>query len=174
MIDRVENNLTDKASTIFDAHIGDCPACQKEYNELQILYDDLHEDIVPLPDEGYWETVRQRVREKAVCLGTSRSWVRKLVPVALPVFVAGCIALIVLVRRPSETLEMTVPIEEMLEDEEIAAITLQAMSFKDLIEDFTVIEESLPLDIEEACSDMTADEKEYFIELITKSNGIGS
>ena len=174
MIDRIEHSLPDNECAEFDEHMKDCPACQGEFNDLQTLYNDLHKDTVPLPDEGYWETLRQRVRQKELHLRTRRSWLRRLVPIAVPVFVAGCIALVVLVRKPQRTVEMTVSVEEMLEDEEIAAIALQTISCDDLIEDFTVIEESLPFDIEEAVSDMTADEKEHFIELITQSNGVGS
>jgi hypothetical protein len=168
----MESDMSDHDRIEFDRHLKDCERCRQEFNELKLLYSRLHDDEVPLPDDRYWETVRQRVRQREVCIGKKPSWVKRLVPIAVPV-IALCIALFVFVIRPSQTVEMIIPVAEILEDEDIAALALERMSHEEIVDDFEVIEESLPLDIEEAFSEMTSEEKELFIEFLTQNNGIG-
>lgn len=172
MVDRLEGELSSKDNKMFDTHLASCTSCQREFAQLKKLYAHLHDERMPELDDGYWEEVRQRVRQQYIPLRPQRSWIRKLVPVAVPV-IAACIALVVFIKRSPQTIEMTmtVPVAELLEDEDIAAITLQHMVFDDLIEDFEVIEESLPLDFDETLSEMTSQEKQLFIKMLAQSNG---
>jgi anti-sigma factor RsiW len=171
LIDRIEGELHDAETCVFDAHIKECPACRREYEITRRLYSSL-KDEVQVPDDAYWDSLRHRIRQHPVPLRVRHSWFRKLVPIAIPVLVAF-VVIVLLSRRPSPTIEMTVPVSELLEDEDIATLALQTIVHDDMLQDLIIIEEFLPFDIDEMIGEMTLQEQQLFIELMMKEQGHG-
>jgi|GEM_PF-2127978 len=172
MIDRIEGELSSTDSEVFDIHLETCSACQQEFARYEKIYTRLQADDMPVPGASFWDALLLRIRQQHVPFYAKSSWIGRLLPVAVPVLAVGVVLFIFLTRPPS-TIQMIVPVSELLEDEDIAAITLNAMVHDDLVEDFTIIEESLPFDIDEALNEMTSGERELFLKLMTESNGVG-
>ena len=172
IIDRIEGELTEKDIGIFNAHLKKCPGCSREYEAVHNLYKIMQRDEVPLPDDSFWDTARQRIREQYLSLPARRAWIKKLLPITAVASVV-CIALVLFVHRPHQSIEMVIPVVEFLEDEDIAALILPAIVHDDVFDDFMIIEESLPFDIDETVKGMTSEEQELFIKLLIKDNGIG-
>lgn len=169
LVDRIEGGLNDREARIFDAHIKECPVCRKEYETTRRLYSRLRDDVM-FPDDTYWDSLPQRIRARDVPLRARSSRFRKLVFAVVPI-IAACMVAVLLSRRPCLTIEMTVPISELLEDKDIAAFILTAVVHGDVLEDFTIIEESLPFDIDEIVGGMTAEEQRLFIDLMKGKYG---
>jgi predicted anti-sigma-YlaC factor YlaD len=172
LIDRLEGELTEVDARAFDSHLEQCPGCRHEFEQVSTLYSKLSGDDVPLPSDEFWENTRQRIRQRSIPL-EKNWWLRKLMPVTAAV-VAACLVVLLLVRKPSQTIEMVVPVSEMLEDEDIATIALATVVHNDVFEEFLVIEESLPFDIDETIGEMTPEEQELLIKLITRPSGAGT
>jgi anti-sigma factor RsiW len=169
IIDRIEGELNDAEVVAFDMHIKECSLCKREYRDFRRLYESLRGEQVPLPADAFWERMQQRIRRHPIYLPVGRQWLRKLVPVAACVLTA-CVLVFMLVKRSPRSVEIDIPVSELLEDEDIAEIALRSMACDDLSKDIMIIEESMPFDIDEMVSEMTSEEQELFIELITKAN----
>ncbi|MBN2620347.1 zf-HC2 domain-containing protein [candidate division WOR-3 bacterium] len=168
LIDRVEGELNAAETRVFDNHIKECPACKKEYETTRRLYNSLKDDV-RFPDTAYWDSLPRRIRQNPVPLRRQGFWFKKLIPVLIPV-IAACMVIVLLSRRPAPTIEMTVPVSALLEDEDIAMLALQTIVHDDMLQDLMVIEEFLPLDIDEMIREMTLQERQLFIELIVKEH----
>lgn len=172
LIDYIEKTMDEKTTLQCEEHLKACPICKKEYDRILLLYGILDKQKVPFPDPVFWDTVKEHVYHQPVVLKPG-SWIRKVVPIAVPVC-AIAVILFILLHRPNETVEITVPVSELLEDRDIAAIALNNIISDELIQEFTLIEESLPFDIDEFVGEMTVEEQQLFINLLEEIYNVGT
>ena len=163
IIDLFENNLSDHERKQLFEHVKHCSACQKEFKKMQALYGVLDEDTVPMPDQAVFERIKDNIRQREIGLSIIHK-IPKLIKVLVP---ALAIALFLIhVLRPEKTVEISIPTSVLLQDETIARISLGGIVNDRLIEDLIIIEEDLPIEIDEILAELSDDERFEFIEIL--------
>lgn len=169
LIDLIEQNLSPEECEKLEKHRAHCTSCQREYLELRRLYDVLDQDDVPLPTDEYFESIRTAARQRAIPFRSSI--IRKIAQVLVPAAVVG--VLFVLMYRPEKTVEMRVPTTTLLQDRDVASLSLQGVVTEELVNDLLVVEEDVSPDIEELIDELSDQEEEKFVEYMVTKYGNG-
>jgi len=164
IIDLLETTLSDQEHERLSEHLKDCPSCQKEYDRVKALYGILDGDIIPVPEQELFDLIKNKIRQREIRL--RRFKVPIFIKILVPAF--AFTLLILFMFRPEKTVDISVPASVLLEDETIAKISLGGILDDQLIEDLTVIEEDLPIDIDETIAEFSYEERSYFIDILYK------
>ena len=166
----VENQLTPGEHRKFEDHLKLCSICQKEYASIEKLYEILNKDEVKLPAPEFFESLKMKVRRKIII--PRRSYVPRIIKIMVPAFAAAVLLLIL--YRPNQYMEITVPVSNLLEDREVAVYALNKLVNEDLVNELTVIEEHLPSELDESLDELTAKEKIQLIKDLSRKFKIGT
>ena len=164
IIDYIEHAMPQEERNRFEQHLNSCEHCQKEYTRVKKLYELLDKDVVSVPEQAFFDKLKISVRQREIRLRKFR--VSKWVKVLIPAFAVVMLALYVL--RPEKTVEISVPTSVLLEDETIAEISLGGIIDDKLVNDLIVVEDNLPIDIDETIPELSDEEKAEFIEILDK------
>jgi predicted anti-sigma-YlaC factor YlaD len=164
VIDYIEHAMPEQERNRFEQHLNSCKHCQQEYTRVKELYELLDKDVVPVPEQAFFDELKISVRQREIRLRKFR--VSRLVKVLIPAFAVVMLALYVL--RPENTVRISVPTSVLLEDETIAKISLGGIIDDKLVNDLIVVEDDLPIDIDETIHGLSDVEKAEFIEILDK------
>ncbi|MGB3478899.1 MAG: zf-HC2 domain-containing protein [bacterium] len=164
VIDYIEHAMPEQERNRFEQHLNCCEYCQKEYTRVSKLYELFDKDVVPVPEQAFFDKLKTSVRQREIRLRKFR--VSRLVKVLIPAFAVVMLTLYVL--RPGKTVRISVPTSVLLEDETIAEITLGGIIDDKLINELIVVEDNLPIDINEMIPGLNDVEKAEFIEILDK------
>ncbi len=170
IVDFVENQLTEQESTRFNEHLLSCKQCQAEYSKVKKLYEILKKDEVVLPEKEFFDNLRLAVRQK--WLSRRRFAMRSFLRIFVPACAAA--AVLLLLYRPNRTVEVAIPTSSLLDDEEIARLSLDSVIDEKLIQELSMVEEYLSFEIDEAIGELSADERTEFIENLYRKYGNGT
>jgi len=95
---------------------------------------------------------------------------KKIAKIFVPICVAAVI-LLVLLSRPHETIEMTIPTETLLEDKEIARLSLSGVVNDELIDELSTAEEYLSFELDETIDGLSDEERNELIENLYEKYG---
>ncbi len=166
--DFVKGMMSAEDKKKLEEHLKQCAFCQKEYEATVKLFGFLDRDAVPMPEPEFFENLKTKIRQRVIL--TKTSYFPKLIRVLVPVAIAA-IALIVL-YKPSKTIEMSIPVANLLEDREIASYTLTKIVDQELVNDLDEIERSFSTEIEEELKGLSEQERIEFIKGLFKKYGI--
>jgi hypothetical protein len=169
VIDFVENQLSEQECRKYYEHMQHCRQCQREYTAGKRLFEMLDADEVVLPEEIFFDELRQRVRKEKLRLRPFS--LKNIIRVLIPVCAAAAILLIL--NRPSTTVEITVPTSALLKDEDVASLTLARVIDEELINEMSAVENYWSLDIDETIEGMTEEERTELIENLHEKYGNG-
>lgn len=164
VIDYIEHAMPEQERNRFEQHLNSCKHCQQEYTRVKELYELLDKDVVPVPKQAFFDELKISVRQREIRLRKFR--VSRLVKVLIPAFAVVMLALYVL--RPEKTVRISVPTSVLLQDETIAKISLGGIIDDKLVNDLIVVEDDLPIDIDETIHGLSDVEKAEFIEILDK------
>ncbi|MGB3341984.1 MAG: zf-HC2 domain-containing protein [bacterium] len=162
IIDLLENTMPGQEHQRLSEHLKDCPSCQKKYDKVKALYGILDGDIVPVPEQEFFDRIKNNIRQREIRL--DRFKVPIFIKIIVPAF--AFTLLLLFMFRPEKTVDIFVPASVLLEDETIAKISLGGILNDQLIEDLIVIEEDLPIDIDENIAEFSDEERSDFIDIL--------
>lgn len=142
------------------SHVSQCPQCRQEYMRYARLYSLINEDAVPLPPDGVLERIKANARGKEV--SASQTTPRRIWRILFPALAAAAVLLVILWPR-DRTVEFSVPVATLIEDEDIASIAVAGVVNEDMVRDLAAIEYYLIPEIEQAIDELTVDEKIKFV-----------
>ena len=171
IIDLMEDQLTAKARDELLEHIEHCVECAQEYRNLQKLNEIMNRDEVMLPPEEMFEQMKSAARKQVVY--PKPRLMRQLVMVSLPIF-AVAVMLLIILRGRGETVEMSIPVANLLEDEEIAEIAIAGIVSTDILDEIEKYEEQLIFDTEEAIDEMSEAQKSELVDILCRQYVIGT
>jgi hypothetical protein len=170
IIDLLENQLTNRARGELLGHIEHCAECAQEYKKLQKLNEVMNRDELTLPPEATFERIKLAARMQVAY--PRRRFFRQLLKVSLPVFALTAMLLIFL-RPRVETVEMSIPVANLLEDEEIAEFAIAGIVSTDILHEIDDLEEQFFIDTEEAIGEMSKEEKNELVRSLYRKYAIG-
>ncbi len=164
IIDFIEGRVSEDKRVLFDDHLKQCSRCHDEYVSIKRLYEVLDADEVVLPERQFFDnlSVKMRQREIVPRWFTKRKFLRIFVPACVV-----AVLLVVFIPRPTETIEIAIPTSTLLEDKEIADISLEGVISDDLIDDMTVLEDYFTLGVDESISELTEEEQATFVQFVS-------
>ena len=140
MIEHLDGQLGAAATKALLEHLTSCSECRQEYKRLERFYRVMDEDGISLPARGVFLNIQQSIRQQA---GVSQRFpLGRLVKVMLPPLAVAAL-LLVLLNRKEDTIEMSVPVENLIEDGEIAGIAVNGIVDQKLLDDFSILDECL-------------------------------
>ncbi len=169
LIDLIEENLSREECEKLEKHRAQCTSCQREYLGLRRLYDVLDQDEVPLPTDEHFERMRTTARQRTIPFRSSI--IRKIAQVLVPAAMVA--ALFVLLYRPEKTVEMWVPTTTLLQDRDVAGLSLQGVVTEELVNDLLVIEDDVSPNIDEMLNELSAQEQKDFVDHMMAKYGNG-
>lgn len=170
IIDLLENQLTDRARGELLGHIERCAECAQEYKKLQKLNEVMNRDELTLPPEATFERIKLAARTQVVY--PRHRFFSQLLKVSLPVFALAAM-LLILLRPRVETVEMSIPVVNLLEDDEIAEFAIAAIVSRDILDEIEDLEEHFPIDTEDAIGEMSKEEKNELVRSLYEKYAIG-
>jgi predicted anti-sigma-YlaC factor YlaD len=165
LIDYLDQNMKKQEYERLTRHLAECRSCRKEYDRIRSLYKILDQEDIPVPDQELFEQIKQQIRQQEVRPRGSRffRWIKILAPA-----IAVVLVIVLSLLRHEKTVELSVPTSVLLEDETIAEMSLNSILNRDLVDDFTTIEEYLLIDIETSIAEFTEEERIEFIDILYK------
>lgn len=167
ILDFIEHHMDENEYKKFEEHLNQCSLCQKEHASLMNLYGVLEKDEVILPENEFFENLKVRVRQKDIT--PQRSYIWKISRVLAPVVVAT--AIVLMLYRPEKTMEISIPLANLLADKEFASYALDKIIDDTLINELTEVEDHFLLNVDEALDELSDDEKQKFIKGLYKKYG---
>lgn len=170
IVDFIEGRVSEDKRVLFDDHLKQCSRCHEEYVSIKKLYEVLDADEVVLPERQFFDNLRLKMRQREIV----PRWFT--VKRFLRIFVPACVAavlLVILIPRPTETIEIAIPTSTLLEDEEIADISLEGVISDELIDDMTVLEDYFTLGVDESINELTEEEQATFVQFVSTQYDYG-
>ncbi|KPK64840.1 hypothetical protein AMJ83_01315 [candidate division WOR_3 bacterium SM23_42] len=171
MVDCLEKQLSAEDRARLMTHIEKCADCRKEYRRLENLYGIMDKDDVTLPPQEYFETIKAVVSKQG--LRPKRLPLKVILKVLIPTFTAAAILMVVL-RPPSKTIEYSIPVANLIQDEEIAEIAIEGIIDEEIAREILAIEDYLLVDNDDVIEELTADEKKEFVNSLHDKYRIGT
>jgi len=163
ILDFIEGHLEEDERTIFEKHLRHCNQCHREYTSVKKLYETLSQDEVVLPSQQFFDNLKIKIKQKKI---VARAFaIKRFIRILVPACAAAVIVLLLL-NRPAPTVEFAIPTSTLLEDKEIAGLSLGAIVDDELIHDMSIIEEYLAPGFEETIDELTEEEQSEFIEML--------
>lgn len=170
VIDLVENQLSGQECKKYYEHMQHCSQCQREYTAVKNLFEMLDKEKIILPEEIFFDELRLKVRKEK--LHFHPFVLKNIIKVLIPICAAAAILLIF--SRPSKTVEITVPTSALLEDEDVASLSLARVIDEELINEMSAVENDWSFDIDETIEGMTEEERTELIENLYEKYGNGT
>jgi len=170
ILDFIENQLTEQEFLKFNEHLRHCPHCQREYASVKRLYKIFAKDEVILPEPDFFDNLKIKIRQKILLPRGLPIW--RIIKVFLPIFATAAILLILL--RPTNNVEITVSVSNLLEDSEFANIVLGGVIDDRLIDDLLIIEDYFSQNLNEIVSELSDNQQDKFIEKLCRKYGVNS
>jgi hypothetical protein len=130
----------------------------------------MNRDELALPPEATFERIKLAARMHVAY--PRRRFFRQLLKVSLPVFALTAMFLILL-RPRVETVEMSIPVANLLEDDEIAEFAIAGIVSTDILHEIDDLEEQFFIDTEEAIGEMSKEEKNELVRSLYRKYAIG-
>ncbi len=162
VIDYLEHAMSQEEHRRFEEHLNKCKHCQEEYIKVKKLYELLDKDMIPMPEQAFFDRLKTSIRQREIRLRKFN--LPRLVKVLIPAFAVTMIALYIL--RPEKTVELSVPTAVLLEDETIAEISIGGIVDNKLLNDLKIVEDYLPGDIDESIAELGDKEKSEFMRIL--------
>lgn len=163
IIDYYEGSLPDNEMERIQKHLAECESCQAGYSAHKKLCSLLDSDEIPLPAPGVFDGIRRRSRQHAWSPSRSRRLgISRIIRILLPAGITVLLAIMIFWPR-NGTVELSVSSSDLLQDEDIADMTLPGVVNEELISDFVVVERYLPSTIDDMLSEFTDSERDEFI-----------
>ena len=162
VIDYLEHAMSQEEHRRFSEHLNSCKHCQEEYIRVKKLYELLDTDMIPMPEQAFFDRLKTSIRQREIRL--RKFSVPKLVKVLIPAFAVTILALYIL--RPEKTVEISIPTAFLLEDETIAEISIGGIVDNKLLNDLKIVEDYLPRDIDGMIAEFSDKEKSEFIRIL--------
>lgn len=162
MVDFLEEQVSSSEREELSNHLDRCPACAREFQELKRLLGILDEDEVILPTTEVFDKMKAGIRlQRTYSKPISR--LRVILPkVLVPAFITAVLLLIFLWPR-NGTVEFSIPVTDLIEDEDIAAIVLMGTIDKRMAKELAAVEDCFLPATEEAIDELTINEGEALI-----------
>jgi hypothetical protein len=171
IVDCSEQQLNgDQQKQLLD-HLSHCAECNMEFQKLQRLFDLLGNDALTLPPRESFEAMKIAARQQVPRYRPFT--VKNLARVLIPVFAAAAIFFIVL-RPKNDKIEISIPVVDLIEDGEIASMTIAGILDRDTFEGILAMEDHVLPDNEEAIDEMTRSEKNEFIISLHRKYPLGT
>jgi hypothetical protein len=171
MVDCLEKQLSPEDRARLLTHMEKCADCKKEYQRLENLYGIMDKDDVTLPPQEYFETIKAAVSKQG--LRPKRLSLKGVLKVLIPTFAAAAILMVVL-KPPSKTIDYSIPVDNLIQDEEIAEVAIEGIIDKELAREILAMEDYLLVDTDEVIEEFTADEKKEFVNSLYDRYRIGT
>jgi anti-sigma factor RsiW len=171
LIDLLEDQLSGEDRTELLEHLKHCVHCAREYNKLQKLRRVMDSDRVKYPSEDTFERMKSLARQSV--LHPRPKLLGRLFKVSVPAFALAVLLLFVL-RGRVETVDMSIPVAHLLEDEEIAEIAVAGVVSKDLVREIEVLEEQLTFDADEAIEELSIQQRNELVSSLRRKYAAGT
>jgi anti-sigma factor RsiW len=171
LIDLLENGLSDEARDELLAHIAHCQQCAQECSKLRKLDEVMNRDQVILPPVQTFERMKLAARHQV--MRPRHEFLRRLLKVSVPAFALAAVIVLV-VRGRVETVEISVPVENLLEDTEIAAIAVAGVVDRDILDEIGELEDVLQFDTDDVIDEMSGEEKKELVNSLYEKYAIGT
>lgn len=171
MVDCLEKQLSPEDRVRLLTHIEQCADCKKEYQRLENLYGIMDKDDVTFPPQEYFETIKAVVGKQ--WLRPKRLSLKGILKILIPTFAAAAIIMVVL-KPPSKTIEYSIPVDNLIQDEEIAEVAIDGIIDEEIAKEILAMEDYLLVDTDEAIEEFTADEKKEFVNSLHDRYRIGT
>lgn len=171
IVDLLENHLSDSARAELLDHIKHCPECAREYKQLNNLNRIMDGDIVQYPSQDTFERMKSAARQRAV-FPKSRV-LRRFFKVSVPAF-AVVVILFLMLQRRVDTVDMSIPVAHLLEDEEIAEIAVTGVVNADLVREIEFLEEQLYFETDEAIEELSKEQRNELVSSLRRRYTVGT
>jgi predicted anti-sigma-YlaC factor YlaD len=171
MIDCIERQIKETVCEGLLEHTKMCSACAREYRQIQNLLGILAEDRVSLPPQESFDRIEAKVRQKV--FKPKVSMVKRVGRILIPTLAIAAV-LFILLKPRSHTVDMSIPVANLIEDEEIARIAVAGIIDRALIDEIVSMEEHLSFDNEEVIEEMTYEEKCALVNYLNRKYAIGT
>ena len=165
LLDYIEQELSQKELTELKEHLKQCPECKQEYEALSNLYLLLENDEVELPAPQFFDRLKKRVRQQEFKPRSRPFW--NYLKIFLPVAATSVLLLILLVPKP-QSVEISVSVSDLLEDNEIACLAINGVVDEDLIDELVSIEEHLTDNLDDMLNDLTLQQETRLLKELYK------
>ncbi len=163
IINYIEGLMDIESRAIFEKHLKECPACQKELLAVKKVYEIIDKDEVIVPPKEFFEQLKDNVRRKEIVIKRP-FW--KIIGVLAPVL-GVLVFVLFFIQGKEQSVEMTISVSNISQDEYLNTLLLERIIDNDIADQFNQLEEYLELDVEQSVRNLTADEKEIFLKLIS-------
>jgi len=159
----LDRMLDPNDALLFEDHINICPFCQEEIAAYKRTFEILDADEVPVPEPAYFDRLKTAIRQNIIRPGQKTLWtiVKVLVPVA------AVLILFVVLHKPKGTVEMSVDVSSIIQDENFNNMLLGKIIDDRIVEQFNALEDYYASDIEENIGELSSAEKTEFIKRLS-------
>ncbi|MGD8978774.1 MAG: zf-HC2 domain-containing protein [candidate division WOR-3 bacterium] len=171
LIDLLENQLSGEDRNELLEHLKHCPHCAREYSKLQKLRRVMDSDRVEYPPEDTFERMKSLARQRV--LQPRRRLLGRLFKALVPAFALAVLLLFIL-RSRAETVNISIPVAHLLEDEEIAEIAIAGIVSNDLVTEIEVLEEQLSFDADEAIEELSMQQRSELVNSLRRKYAAGT
>ncbi|OPX18266.1 hypothetical protein BXT86_02095 [candidate division WOR-3 bacterium 4484_100] len=165
LLDYIEQELSQKEQAELMEHLKHCPECKREYEALSNLYQMLENDEVELPAPQFFERLKERVRQQEFRPRSRPLW--NYLKIFLPVAATAVLLFILLAPKP-QSVEISVFVSDLLDDNEIACLAIDGVVDEDLIDELVSIEEHLTDNLDDMLNDLTLQQKTQLLKELYK------
>lgn len=171
MLDCAEDKLGTRERNRLLEHIKVCATCAREYQQIRKLFSIMADDRVPLPEQSSFDRIRAAAKRQAP--RHEYETLKILSRIFVPALALAAI-LVITLRPTKPTVEMSIPVANLLEDDEIAGFVINGIVDKPLVQEIASMEEYLSFDCDEAIEEMTREEKRLLVNSLNKKYAIGT
>ena len=170
-VDYAENQLDPTLRAEYERHLAGCPSCREAQRELKSLFALIEKEEIPCPSLEFWESVRQSVRREN--RPAQRRWGRwwfRFAPVLVPIL-AAAVWLFVVHRRPAPTIDFPVPLENIVQSDDLDLLSLDDLVDDSLYERMTALERYYEPGVDDALDELNDAEQKTLIQTIRERYG---
>ncbi|MEO0184221.1 MAG: zf-HC2 domain-containing protein [candidate division WOR-3 bacterium] len=167
VIEYFEKLMDDKDKIVFENHLKDCSACQEQLSTMQKIYEIMDKDEISLPEKEFFERLKNDIRRKEVYV-KKPFW--KIFGILAPVL--GILIFIVLVNfRKEQSVEIAIPTSYFTQDAYLNTLFFERIVDNGIVNQFNLLDEYFVVDIDEGLQELTTEQKEKLLELMSKKYG---
>lgn len=170
-IDYADDQLDPGLRAEYERHLAGCPSCRGEQKELASMFALLGKEEIADPGPEFWAHVRQAARRQNLDprYRPMRWWLRFL-PALAPIL-AAAVWLLVVHSRSNSTIDLPVPLENIVQSEDLGLLSLDALVDDSLYQHMTAIERFYEPEVDDAISELDEAEQRTLIQSIEERYG---
>ncbi len=169
-VDYAEDHLEPACRKEYERHLAGCPSCRAEQNELGSLFALFDKEEIPYPGPEFWERVRQSMRSEPLSIARrSWRWWLRFTPALAPILAAAW--LFVAHNRPASTIDFHVPLENIVQSDDLDLLPLADLVDDSLYESMTVLEPYYEPDVDDAFDELNDEQQKTLIISIMEHYG---